>query len=85
MDTIEGKPDIFPGGATVTDVALPAGEAKRIDASQLEEGWTSPSEQSYYLLVRDSRFYDIVCMSDDPPEDRWLSIAESFEFLTAEA
>lgn len=83
IENIQGRRDIFPDGATLTDVALPAGQSKRVDASQVDEGWVSPMEQSHYLLVRGSRFYDITCMSHEPPEDRWLSIAETLEFLPA--
>jgi hypothetical protein len=81
---IEGQPDSFPDGAMVTDVALPAIEAKRIDMSYTEEGWQKPMPTSYYLFTRGSRGYVLACMADDPPDDRWLSIADMFEFLPAE-
>ncbi len=32
---MESDPDAFPAGATVTDLSLPAGKAKRIDGRQV--------------------------------------------------
>lgn len=74
---IEGQPGIFPDGAALTDVALPAIEAKRIDMSHMEEGWQKHMPTSYYLFHARGRGYGIYCGADDAPTDRWLSIAES--------
>jgi hypothetical protein len=81
---MEAQPDTFPAGATVTDVALPAGQAKRIDGRQVAEGLHAPTDFSLHLATDGSRFYLIRCAAVDPPDDAWLSVAETFEFLPAE-
>ena len=81
---IEGQPDISPDGAALTDVALPAIEAKRIDMSHVEAGSQTPTSTSWYLLTSGGRGYAISCSGDDPPDDRWLSIVETWEWLPAE-
>ncbi len=50
---------------------LPAGRAVRFDQP----------DQSAYLLRDGNTFFRISCAGDEPPGDRWLSIAETFEFL----
>ena len=58
-----------------TPVDLVAGPGWRLDASN--ETWTS----SVYVLRGPGAIYALVCRAADPPEGRWLSIAETFEFL----
>ncbi len=57
------------------------GEAVRIDVEVTEEGVDSAS----YILTDETTFYILMCEAfPEPPEDRWLSIAETFEFLPTE-
>jgi len=64
-----------------SEVLLPAGRAWRIDAVH-ESGW----HYTEYVLGKDGDFYVIGCGANawEQPEDRWLAIAETFEFLPAE-
>ena len=57
-------------------IDLPAGTAGVIDAESV-----SGRTARHYLLSDDGRWFYLDCWSDDAPPDRWLSIAESFEFL----
>ena len=56
------------------------GGAIRIDAEVPEEGFSG----SWYLLTDGTNFYGLICGAPDLPEDRWLSVAETFEFLPTE-
>ena len=58
----------------ITYLELPAGQAARMDVSD------EATHLSIYLLRDGNTFYRISCAGDDPPDDRWLSIAETFEF-----
>jgi hypothetical protein len=40
---------------------------------------------SEYILARDGVFYTLACIGEDPPVDRWRSIAETWEWLLIEA
>jgi hypothetical protein len=80
---MEAQPDTFPAGTTVSDVALPAGEAKRIDGRQVTEVVEAPTDFSLYLATDGSRSYLIRCAAVSPPDDAWLFVAETFEFLPA--
>ena len=63
-----------------TSMDLPAGYAVRVDTEWMDEGVFGSS----YLLT-DGKVHDsLLCRGSERPEDRWLSIAESFEFLPAE-
>jgi hypothetical protein len=55
-------------------IDLPVGPAWRIDRS----GGTATG--SFYFIRGRDALYFIDCSSDDPPDDHWLSIAETFEF-----
>ena len=57
---------------------FPVGQAARMDVPD------EATHLSVYLLRGGNTFYWISCAGDDPPDDRWLSIAETFEFLPAE-
>ena len=37
-----------------------------------------------YLFTDRTTWFRLSCSSTDPPDDRWLSIAETFEFLPEE-
>ncbi len=59
---------------------LPAGYAVRVDTEWIDEGVFG----SLYLLT-DGKVHDSLrCRGSERPEDRWLSIAETFAFLPAE-
>jgi len=62
----------------ITYLELPAGQAARMDVSD------EATHLSIYLLREGNTFYRISCAGDEPPDDRWLSIAESFKFLSEE-
>jgi hypothetical protein len=66
--------------ATSTGLHLPAGDAIRIDLELPEEGFSA----ALYLLTDGTAFYGLMCNASDPRADRWLSIAETFEFLSEE-
>ena len=38
-----------------------------------------------YLLTDGTDFYSLMCRAPDAPEDRWLSVAETIEFLPVES
>ena len=62
-------------------IRLPAGSAWRIDAVH-DSGWL----YTEYILAKDGEFYILGCR-DVPwlvPDDRWLSIVETFAFLSEE-
>ena len=63
-----------------TAMDLPAGYAVRVDTEWIDEGAFGSS----YLLT-DGKVHDsLLCRGSERPEDRWLSIAKTFEFLPAE-
>jgi len=66
--------ELYPEGMVVTDVVLPAGEAVRMDTF----------ESSEYAVLGEMGVVKIYCSGLDVPDDRWLSIAESIEFLPEE-
>jgi hypothetical protein len=78
--------DVRPGPAPTSDddrsvehIDLPAGKAVRVRAEGLKAGQTIVS--THYILVVGGLAYDMVFASPGPPEDDWLSIAETIEFL----
>lgn len=81
VDYYGSDEDTFPGGATTADVTLPVGEAARIDYLQMEPGWTVPWQQTQYALTNGSVLYYVGCSGVEAPDDGWLSLAETFEFL----
>ena len=72
----EGADDVH--GLSVAPVTLPVGEVTRIDYS------LGPLDYSAYYLTDGIRLYLLQLQGLDTPEDRWLSIAETFEFLPVE-
>ena len=66
---MEGQPDLVPGGTTLTDVALPAGLAKRVDWRFVERGSQTAMANSMYVLIDGSRLYSVMCTAFDLPED----------------
>lgn len=67
-------PDIVEHHASA--IRSPFGPVNRSDFTW-EGGW----QASYYNFVDDARWIYLDCQSKVPPEDRWLSIVESIEFL----
>jgi hypothetical protein len=65
-------------------IDLPTGRA-----GMLEYALPSPAgvelERTLFMLLHDGQAYSMTCGDATRHADRWLSIAESFEFLTAEA
>jgi len=58
-------------------MGLPDGPTGAIDGTD-PEWWNSRT----YLLTEGERWMYLYCSDTfEPPEDRWLSIAETFEFL----
>ena len=72
----EGIEDLTP----VESLALPAGPAASFTFGVVLNGLSC----AMVVGTGDSSFFNIVCSSPTPPEDRWLSIAETFEFLPVE-
>ncbi len=65
------------------EVLLPAGRSIAIrDVVRDEDGQTIVVNP--YFLRRGTTDYMLSCFGSDPPDDRWLSIAETFEFLPAD-
>jgi len=69
----EGADDVT--GLVVDPLTLPVGEVTRIDYS------LGPLDYSVYHLTDGISLYLLQFQGLDAPEDRWLSIAETFEFL----
>ncbi len=64
-----------------TYLELPPGQVLRADVL-----WASGTKASDYFYMEGTRWFRLGCSTEDrPPEDRWLAIAESFEFLPADA
>jgi WD40 repeat protein len=57
---------------------LPAGRALYVD-TLLTDGW----DLRAYVFTDDRSWFSVQCGTRDAPEDRWLSIAETFEFFAA--
>jgi len=55
---------------------LPAGRVARVD-TMWEGGW----DERDYVFKHGATWFLLQCGSASAPEDRWLSIAETFEFL----
>lgn len=82
-----GQPgsDVTAPDVTFTDVSLPAGAAYRIDWA-LADTTGVRLAASDYTIKRDGTAVVFGCATEGemPPEDRWLSIADSIEFLPAD-
>ena len=67
------------GRGIVTVVELPGDHGTRLDWARFDA-----LSATAYLFTDGSAWWRLECTSPEPPEDRWLSIAETFEFLPAE-
>ena len=71
-----------------SEIELPAGRAIRFVLDQalvpnpVEEGYARYN--TYYILVNDFGLLFFLCWGPERPDDDWLSIAETIEFLPAE-
>ena len=71
-------PDVL--AAEASNVDLPSGRSVRIDVR-----WGFGRDDSFYYFLAGSRWFLLDCGTmGSPPEDRWYSIAETFEFLPEE-
>ena len=65
----------------VTEVDLPSGHAVRVDWRR----WSrDPATAWIFLDSSGHAAAALLCRSDEPPPDRWLSIAETFEWVPEE-
>jgi hypothetical protein len=71
--------DQLVSGPDVETLELPAGEAGRIDYGLRFPGYQT--EHATYHLTDGSDFHVLTCTYVERPDDDWLSIAETFEFL----
>ncbi len=69
-----------PATLATTAIELPSGSAVRID--DVDEG--ANLERSAYLVTDGTSYYSLTCFGVAAPQDRWQSIAETFEFRPAE-
>lgn len=69
-------------GPSVDHIAIPAGRATRVRTSSESKGRTIVSTR--YAVVRREWTYSLVFASPNPPEDRWLSIAETLHLPVEE-
>ena len=77
--SLRENPDVVTADGTNLD--LPSGRAVRMDVVWEEGGGLI---SSYYFVDGTTWFVMNCGTSGEPPEDRWLSVAESFEFLPAD-
>jgi hypothetical protein len=66
-----------PSAVASEAVALPAGYAVRIDVTYSERD----SDRAFYWLTDGHVLVSLLCLAARGPDDRWLSVAETFEFL----
>jgi hypothetical protein len=73
-----------PEHTTMTPMRLDAGDAIRLDLDldlDLGDGYVAQQ----YVIGSDDSFYQLACLTEgEVADDRWLSIAETFEFLPEE-
>lgn len=74
--------DALAGEPVTTTLQLPAGESARLDYAL--EYPTVQAVFSAYYFTDGSMFHLLTCTGTVRPDDAWLSIAETFEFLTLE-
>jgi hypothetical protein len=68
------------GLTPVESLALPAGPAARFSFRLSLDGLSYAT----YVGSGESSFFLFACSAETPPDDLWLSLAETFEFLPAE-
>jgi hypothetical protein len=65
-------------------IDLPAGRVGMVEYASSSPAGTE-LEATVFFLLHDGQAYSMTCADATRHADRWLSIAESFEFLTTEA
>lgn len=76
-DLTRVNPDIITSEAFYFE--LPAGRTLAVDMR-----WQDGDQQRDYFYLDGETWFDLQCLAQGaPPEDRWLSIAVTFEFLPA--
>jgi hypothetical protein len=61
-------------------MTLAAGDAVRVDVEYVDREW----DRSYYWLTDGRVLATLGCQATRGPDDHWLPIAETFEFLPAD-
>jgi hypothetical protein len=80
ISSAEERGIVFATGPEV--IMLPAGPATVIYGEPGESSDSSRSLAAYFIEAEP--IFIVYCVGEWPPEDRWLSIAETFEFLPVE-
>jgi hypothetical protein len=77
----------LPGGYDVARVSTAAGDAVRVTYTEVRSDLAAAFWNAMYFLPAGHDLYTVQCNVEydtpTPPEDDWLSIAETFEFLPA--
>ena len=68
-------------GVVPSYIDLPAG---RLAMAEYSAPSTGGLEQSVFFLLHDGRGYSLTCTAASRHADRWLTVAQSIEFLPAE-
>ena len=74
VNTLDDDPRVV--SVETRRLELPGGSSIACDALH-EDGWVWRG----YLVTDGDRWLLLMCGSMNPPEDRWISIAESMEFV----
>lgn len=83
VTALESMGEALVGDPVASNLALPAGESARLDYA-LEYPGVQAVFSAYYFIDGEL-FHLLTCTGGERPEDGWLSIAETFEFLPVEA
>lgn len=78
----EGFGDLLASSPQITMLQLPAGEAARVDYSLAFPQFETL--HAVYYFIDEPDVYSLTCTALERPDDDWLSIAETFEFLPAD-
>ena len=77
--SIAGAQELRDSDPVVTEVSLSFGRAIRADWERSRE-----MPATAWIFTDGDRRAALLCRSGEPPDDGWLSIAESFEFMPSE-
>ena len=79
VEGMQEMTELLAAGPEVTSLELPAGAVSRLEVSLRYEQGTLLSTS--YVFSDDTTFHTLTCTDLTRPDDHWLSIAETFEFL----